>query len=99
MEMCTEDEDSWIDQNFKCPYGSQEVISQDNLIKHMGNDNLMGFFYLQLFTPKYNNKLYVLSLVLVENKKNLRMVYLLIINISDEANAYNRSCRYLTGPV
>ena len=39
MEVYTEDEDSWEDKNFKCPYCSQELISQDNLIKHMRNKN------------------------------------------------------------
>ena len=44
MEICTEDEDSWEDKNFKCPYCSQELISQDNLIKHMRNKHSMVIF-------------------------------------------------------
>ena len=44
MEMCNEDEDSWEDENFKCPYCSQELISQDNLIKRMRNKHSMVIF-------------------------------------------------------
>jgi hypothetical protein len=45
MEMGNEDEDSWEDKkNFKCPYCSQELISQDNLIKHMRNKPSMVIF-------------------------------------------------------
>ena len=44
MEICTEDEDSWEDKNFKWPYCSQELISQDNLIKHMSNKHLKVIF-------------------------------------------------------
>ena len=44
MELCTEDEDSWEEKNFKCPYCSQELISQDNLIKHMRNEHAMVIF-------------------------------------------------------
>ena len=41
MEIYTEDEDSWEDKNIKCPYCSQELISQDNLTKHMRNKHSM----------------------------------------------------------
>ena len=41
MELCTEYEESREDKNFKCPYCSQELISQDNLIKHMRNKHSM----------------------------------------------------------
>ena len=46
MKMCNEDDDSWKDKkkNFKCPYCSQELISQDNLIKHMRNKHSMVIF-------------------------------------------------------
>ena len=41
MEMCNEDEDSLEQQNFKCPYCSPELISQDNVIKDMENKHSM----------------------------------------------------------
>ena len=44
MELCTKDEDSWEDLNFKCPYFSEELISQDKLINHMGNKHTMVIF-------------------------------------------------------
>ena len=44
MEMCTEDKDIWEDNNFKCPYCSQELISQKNLNKHLRNKHSMVIF-------------------------------------------------------
>ena len=44
MELCTENKDSWEDKNYKCPYSSQELITQDNLIKHMRNKHAMTVF-------------------------------------------------------
>ena len=43
MELCNEDEDSREDKkkNLKCPYCSQELIRQDNLIKQMRNKPLI----------------------------------------------------------
>ena len=46
MEMCNKDEDSLEvkKKNFKCPYCSQELINQDNLIKRMRNKHSMVIF-------------------------------------------------------
>ena len=67
MEMCTQDKDSWEDKNFKCPYCSQELISQDNLIKHIRNKHFLYNFIsfsitINYMTPCMNelqNKYYV----------------------------------------
>ena len=45
MEMCNEDEDEdGKTKNFKYPYCSQELISQDNIIKHIRNKHSMVIF-------------------------------------------------------
>ena len=56
MEICNKDEDSWEDKNFKCPCCSQELISQDNLIKHMRNKHSMVIFFFNfiLFNTTIN---------------------------------------------
>ena len=35
MDKCSEDEDNVEEENYKCPYCSQEFVSQDDVIKHM----------------------------------------------------------------
>ena len=57
MEMCIEDEDSLEEQNFKCPYCNPQLISQDNVIKHMENKHSMVIilynFILSYITINY----------------------------------------------
>ena len=62
IEMCTEDEDSWEEQNFKCPHCSQELISHDDLIKHMENKHSMVIFlYNFIIFHTIINNMYLLE--------------------------------------
>ena len=96
MEMCTEDEDSLEEQNFKCPYCSQEFVSRDNIIKHMENKHSIGIilynFILSNTSINYMCS-HLYELLKMRIKTLLPMVYFFIINIYIVAKAYYRSCR------